>query len=369
MRRRTMMNGGLKSVITINQTIDDPYSRVSGDVNGSAIRWIRENSHRYLGKYKDGVMYICQLDDSNSNYYHDGTPAVLTGAEGDVFMRMPNFYYCGTEGDVVDITFSTVPFDNCVPWMDNALIGVYEMYVANNKGYSISNSQPLLNYSYNSGKSFVSNRGTGYQQVDWQMHCVISSLYFAMYGNTDFNGSIGKGTDSFNKKTGQTDSLGMFDTVAGGNGDSQSTNFWGVENWIGDCTEYIHDFINVARTMIGTVNDPVNGGVRQLSLFAYEGHPKKMRFGRYLDLIVSTDDPKNGSYTTGYCSSQNWKNSVSYNRIAQRSFEGRGRGIAACIGYNSLSNTYTWDGSRFAFRGNIVEIDDVQTFKNIVATN
>lgn len=370
------MNGGLKSVITINQTIDDPYSRVSGDVNGSAIRWIRENSHRYLGKYKDGVMYICQLDDSNSNYYHDGTPAVLTGAEGDVFMRMPNFFYCGTEGDIVDINFSTVPFDNCVPWMDNALIGVYEMYVANNKGYSRSGVNSAAPMSYNSAISYSTNRGTGsgYQIIDFQMHCVIGSLYYAIYGNTCCKNTIGNGTSSVDKQTGQTNMLGMTDTIAGYNGDNQSINFLGLENWWGNKYEFIKDGKIKAGTSIITLDDPLNGGERTIPAFYYANYPKKMRFGRYLDLIVSSDDPNNGSKTVGYCEQQVFLTRFnSYNRVLRRSNCSNrpynGVSFIASDLYDSFVDSYAVYGSRLAYRGNIIEIDNVQEFKNIVATN
>ena len=373
MRRRMMINGGLKNVITINQTIDDPYSRVSGDVNRDVIRWIRENSHRYLGKYNNGVMYICQLDDDNSNYYYDGTSAVLTGSEGDVFMRMPNFYYCGTEGNILNITFSTVPFDNCVPWMDNTLIGVYEAYKNSSKMYSRSNVSSTGNVSQSTWKTYAANRGTGYQLVDWQMHCVMGCLYYAMYGDTNCQKNIGHGTYSTSKGTGQTDSLGMTDTVAGGNGDRQSINYWGLENWWGNKFEWIHDYNNPPHTQSATVNDPVNGGKRSIDAFNYDGYcPKKMKFGRYLDLIVTTDDPKNGSDQVGYCDFQWLEVSTgSYPGVIRRSnnlSNGNG-GVAHAMSESDSSDAFSDAGSRLAFRGSIVEETDVTAFKAITITN
>lgn len=368
-----MMNGGLKSVITINQTIDDPYSRVSGDVNGSAIRWIRENSHRYLGKYKDGVMYICQLDDSNSNYYHDGTPAVLTGAEGDVFMRMPNFYYCGTEGDVVDITFSTVPFYNCVPWMDNALIGVYEAYNGSSKMYSRSGVTPTGSISQQTSQTYAAARGTGYQLVDWQMHCVMGCLYYAMYGNTDCQSSIGQGTTSSTNLTGMTDGLAMTDTVAGGNGDGQFINYWGLENWWGNKYEFLHDCIIPSNSLYANVYDPVNGGTRSFRVFPYNMYyPTKMKFGRYLDLIATNDDSNNMNGKIGYCDQQAWAALPSSDPIATRHSRHDSKeslGVACAFAIYSNSYAHPASGSRMAFRGSLVEETDVQTFKSIDVTN
>lgn len=80
-------------VIVIDQNITDPATMISGDVNGPTIQWIRKNSHRYLGKYLgNGKMSVCQLSDANSNLYFDGTASDLTGSDGDVFMKLPEFY-------------------------------------------------------------------------------------------------------------------------------------------------------------------------------------------------------------------------------------------------------------------------------------
>lgn len=50
-------------------------------------------------------------------------------------------------------------------------------------------------------------------------------LYYAYYGNTNCQATVGFGTGSYTKNTGATNTLGMRDTVAGGNGDSNSINF------------------------------------------------------------------------------------------------------------------------------------------------
>ncbi|MBR2501281.1 MAG: hypothetical protein IKB68_02215, partial [Rikenellaceae bacterium] len=85
-------------LVIIDQTITDPATMISGAVNSSVIQQIRAGSHRYLGKYTaDGQMTLCQLSDTDGTKYADGTDAVLTGAEGDVFMKMPDFWYRGLE--------------------------------------------------------------------------------------------------------------------------------------------------------------------------------------------------------------------------------------------------------------------------------
>lgn len=379
-RRRMMVLKGAPalvevSTITIDQTNDDPATRVSGDINGSVIQYIRNNSHRVLAKQTaDGVLTYCQLNDANSTQYYDGTTAALDGTEGDVFLKLPEFYYKGTEGDQVNIMFAKEQVDaEYIRWDPNTLIGVYEAYNGDSKMYSRSGVDSTGNVSQSTWKTYAAARGTGYQLVDWQMHCVMGCLYYAMYGNTNCQNSIGKGVNSNYKTCGQTDSLGMTDTVADGNGDSQSINYWGLENWWGNKYEWIHDYDNPANSLSATVNDPVNGGTRSLPIFDYPGrYPKKMKFGRYLDLIATTDDPKNGSDTVGYCDSQWWPGSTSSNpRAVMRSghYSSPVGGVACAYAGDAASNTNSHSGSRLAFRGSLVEETDVENFKAITINN
>lgn len=130
------------STIRLNMTITDPASMVTGDVNGEAIQAIRSNSHRYLGKYTDaGQMTICQLDDSDSTKYFDGTTANLSGGGGDVFMRLPKFFYKATNvsTNIWDISFAygdSAPDTTWNTWDGNDLIGVYEAVNSGTNIYS-----------------------------------------------------------------------------------------------------------------------------------------------------------------------------------------------------------------------------------------
>lgn len=363
------------SAITIDQTNDDPATRVSGDINGSVIQWIRNNSHRVLAKQTaDGVLTYCQLNDADSAQYYDGTTAALNGTQGDVFLKLPEFYYKGTEGDQVQIMFAKEQVDaEYIRWDPNTLIGVYEAYNNSSKMYSRSGIESTGHVSQSTWKTYAAARGTGYQLVDWQTHCVMGCLYYAMYGNTNCQNSIGKGVRSDNKTCGQTDRLGMIDTVAGGNGDSQSINFWGLENWWGNKCEWIHDYDNPANSLSATVNDPVNGGTRSLPIFNYGGYyPKKMKFGRYLDLIAITDDPKNGSNNVGYCDKQWWSGSTNSGpRVMRRSggYSDTDGGVAYAHAENTASYEHQSFCSRLAFRGSLVEETDVEAFKAITITN
>ena len=223
--------------ITIDMTVTDPATMVTGDVNGEVIQWIKQNSHRVVGKKTaEGQMTVCRLMDTDGTKYHDGTDASADIKSNDVFMRLPKFYYHAEEisTDVWKIGFAKTQVDSTwKEWDGKNLIGVYEAYVSGSNLYSRSGVGSTGNVSQADFKQYASNRGTGYTLVKWKHHCIMAFLFYAWYGKTNSQAVCGSGTGSYGKSTGQTDALGMDDTVAGGNGDSGSINFWGLENWWG----------------------------------------------------------------------------------------------------------------------------------------
>ena len=97
-----------------------------------------------------------------------------------------------------------------------------------------------------------------------------------------------------------------------------------------------------------------------------------MKFGRYLDLIATTDDPKNGSDTVGYCDYQWWPGSTSSNlRVVRRSFYNSyaDGGVVCALADRTSSYADSNYGSRLAFRGSLVEAENVSAFKALSVTN
>lgn len=365
-------------LVIIDQTITDPATMISGAVNSSVIQQIRAGSHRYLGKYTaDGQMTLCQLSDTDGTKYADGTDAVLTGAEGDVFMKMPDFWYRGLEigTDVWGLQFrygSASPGAGWTKWDTNALIGVYEAYSEGEKLYSRSGVTSSGNISQANFKAYARNRGNGFRIVDWQMHCVMAILFYAQYGHTNCQDKIGKGTSSSSKQCGQTNANGMNDTKgtspvsglndAGANGNSQSINFWGLENWWGNKYEWIDNVVvNSYNWEItepdGTVRKPGKAG-------SSSNYITKMMFGDCCDLIPTA---ASGSETTGFC--DYYYGSSSSARVVLRSgYSAVADGGVACVrAGNDSSNTHSSHGSRLAFRGQCVEAESVATFKSLTA--
>ncbi len=356
----------LISYITINQTTTDPASMIMGNINGTAIQWIRSNTHRVLGKYTaENTVSYCQLLDTDSTKYFDGTTAILTGDEGDVFVKLPTFYYKATETstDVWQIGFAqSKPDDTWKTWDGNDLIGAYEAYNSSSKLYSRSGVASTGSVSQANFKTYARARGTGYTLVKWKHHCMIAFLFYALYGNTNSQAICGAGTSSNTKQTGGTNALGMEDTVAGGNGDSGSINFLGLENWWGNKYEWIDNVVVDARVWKVTEDD---GTVRQAGTGGSSSYYiSKVLIGENLDMIPTAVD---GNNTEGYC--DDYYQSSNSNRVVARSSYGSlfSSGIACVSANNDSSNTSKYHGSRLAFRGTLVQYTSVEEYKNLTS--
>ena len=358
----------ISDVIYINQLQSDPAKMITGDVNGEIIQWIRQNSHRVLAKKTgEGTVTYIELDDDNSNLYAaDGTAAATDGTEGDVFVKLPTFYYRGNDngpdgssGDNVEIKFSKEPFDDCVEWDSNTLIGAYEAYNNGGKLYSRSGVKSRGGIMQANFKSYAAARGSGYQLVDWQMHCVLGCLFYAMYGNTNSKAICGEGRYSDSKTCGETNSLGMNDTKAETNGNTMSVNFWGLENWWGNKYEFMEGIECTAANTVQILSpDPSSGR----SFTWYYNNPiygKHYRFGKYLDL--SSDVTESGSDSTYYCDYNSGPSSSA--RVVGRSDRYAGSGVSYAYANYDSSFTNASDGSRLAFRGVASKADSVEAFK------
>ena len=360
-----MRGGGRVSYIILNQNLTDPAEIISGDVNGEAIQWIRNNSHRVLAKKTgEGVVAVCRLDDSNSNYFHDGASADLTGAQGDVLMWLPKFWYHAeeTSPDIWKIGFSDHQKEGWKEWDGKDLIGVYKAYSDGTKLYSRSEVTPTTEVSQSDFKSRAKATGTGYSLVKFKHHSMLAFLFYAMYGNTNCQAICGKGDSTTGKTTGQTDTYGMTDTVADGNGDSGSINFWGLENWWGDLNEYIDNVFSNRYVWTITEDD---GLTRNFQVYIYvNNYISKVFVGENLDMVpIAVGD----SYATGFC--DYYYSSAQIAEILTRSYDGLSAygGVAYVCSNKDAFYTHSYYGSRLAFRGTINEIESSTEFMAIQA--
>lgn len=344
-----------RTKIRIDQTFADPQAMITRIIDEGGIEAIRSNSHRYTGTFANGVMTLKQLDDTDGTRYVNGTDATIDMQTlgSDVWMKLPQFHWKCTEHatDVWDfeVVFGAKPDDTYKTWDGNDLIGAYESYISSSKIYSASARLSSSNASQATFKAYARARGEGFTLVKWNHHCMMAMLYYTMYGNTNCQSKIGVGESSNAKRTGVTDSLGMTDTVAGGNGDSNSINFWGLENWWGNKFEWMDNIVVDARVWKVTEDD---GTVRQAGTGgSSDGWISKLLLGENIDLI-----PKavSGSETTGFC--DYYYQSSSDSRVVRRSgnFASTVGGVAFVDAHIDSSTANSSGSARLAFRGNIV---------------
>lgn len=363
-------NGVAGSFITIDQNIADSATRVSGDINGEHIQLIRNNSHRYLGKYtSDGTMTLCQLDDDDSHYYSDGSEAVLTGSQGDVFMKLPRFFYTVNERrpDVWSIGFyygNSAPSSAWVEWDGNDLIGVFKTN-DNARSIAVDSTYRLSKDTYSAK---ASARGNGYSLIKWRHHGIMAVLYFALYGNTNSQAIIGSGIGPANRACGSTSSLGMTDTVAS----EAAINFWGLENWWGAGYEFFENVTFLYDTWTWKIVED-DGTIRERTARGYSNYLGKCYIDIYLDFVERPDSRVNYSETTGYCDEVSHYMSSANERVVQRgAMTSAYNGVLGMMTQidSSASNVGNYSGgSRICFRGTIIINNDSTAFKALTAIN
>jgi len=382
----------------IDDGVDDPATKITG-VNGAAYvegpvsKWIYAHTHRYLVK-KIGAAYemkvaICQLDDTDTTKYAlGGSTAALDGTQGDVMTRWPEFWYkvscvreetteLGAKWEVL-LAYSGTPQNlrsgnGWQHWDGNSLLGTYEGCVIGTSLFSRSGVQSTGAVSQSNFKAYARNRGydqatgDGYTIERWQQHNIHGLLYYARHGHTNSQLKLGYGTDSYQKVTGLTNSLGMQDTKGqGGNGDHGSINNYGVENSHGNKAEWI-DNVEVDYADTGNVFTitELDGTTRQVVTQAGTNAnvwPTRMVLGDHFDLIATPKNvPRNDS--EGYCDGFYLANSSSRVVCVSSNVAYAHGGVAYAYAYSAASNTHASFGARLAFHGEITEYENVNDFK------
>lgn len=353
--------------ITMDESITAP-ANITGDVNGSVIKKIRSLHRRCLAKYLgNGKMAICYLQNDNSNFYHDGTAALLDGTEGDVMVYRPSYahLYEYIDSDRFNISFAMQPLNGLWRTIDECLIGAYEAYSVNNKLYSRSGVPSAGNISQTNFKAYARARGAGYQLIDYDMHKEIPWLFYTLYGTRNCQAICGSGTNAYDKATGQTNGIGNTDTTTV-NGNTMSVNFLGIENCWGNKYEFLDNVIyNPDASSLGVwqISDIKTGTIRRVQGVAPGNAwvcPKRMISNDELDVIA-----KEGglSDSTGYCDGQYL--STSLTRVVVRSsfYSSSFGGVSFAVTSSDASSTFEYGGSRLAFRGEITVYDNVSEFK------
>jgi hypothetical protein len=224
------------------------------------------------------------LDASNSLLKASGGLADLSGGDGQVMVEIPKFYYNHTfTGSTHDYNISRFnltgfkihnAFIKDGVEVDYRYFSAYEgsmwdastsamvpsgsiatnLYAAGDKLCSVSGEYPKTNEMRSEFRTMAAQRGTGWRQLDFDLHSAVQLLYIIEYADFDSQTEIGPGRTQL---TGGTWTAGSYIGQCGkSNGDGDGTNsvagntndaymtYRGIENWYGNVWKWC-DGINI----------------------------------------------------------------------------------------------------------------------------
>lgn len=340
--------------ITRSQSLLDTITEIMSKMGRYACR-----------KTGEGEVTICKLDPTNSNYYSDGSMARLTGEDGDIMVYKPAFNYKfeGNDGTQFSYSLSSseIPLDGWI-YSPASLIGAYKSYCDGSRLYSRSGVAPTGSITQLNNIAYAKARGTGYNIIDFEQHCMIALLFYAKYGTRDSQAVLGAGGVNYSSANGTTNAIGNADTMKT---ILTHASFAGIEGVHGGAYEWaegltIQGDVWTVTNPDGTTRTsnapPVTSGSWVQEIAA--------SFGPYFDVIPIL---ANGSTSTYYADYYDYNKGHS---VFVRSHNGTSaNGGVSYVNMSRISSFTSPNlGSRLAFRGNIKIENDVSKFKSSIET-
>jgi hypothetical protein len=328
--------------------------------------------------------------DSLNNRFVNGMYIICDVPEGATELNFTIHKYA--EFDCVVLSNSDKIEDMEPDWVEHepCLVAVFEACTIGSKLYSAATGNASVGSLTQSDFVYYAKQ-RGLQLIDWEMHKDIANLFFAFYGRRDSQDQCGYGQSTEQRNIGTTALLGMQDTISynSDGGAHQTSNAWyvrpnedgknvysliyntncmGYENLYGDKYEWLSG-VSLPNTntqeQYKLLIEMPDGSTRKVKSGTVSGYCTGMYHQKYMD-IVGVHSQK-GSSTTYYCDEFNVSNAA--NRVVCRSYSYSyafgGVSFAFC-GYDS-SSSFSYIGSRLAFRGEIEEAESVTAFKAIKA--
>lgn len=355
------------AVLIFNTEHDQYPGNISGAVNNGVIAKILSKFRRCLcKKTADGEVTIIYLDINNSTIFEDGTSADLTGAQGDVMVDFPEFYYKFERGPgAYEYSYRIAEFNingsfNHVP---RSLVGAYKACVLDGKLCSRSATTPTTNITFTEFSTAAQAQGIGYQLIDFQQHCVIAFMLYAKYGTRQLYTSIGS-FSALNPPimTGENNLLGNNDT-------SHPTktyyiNGLGLEGVYGSIAEWVRGISISGNTW--TITDP-NGLIRSINMAPKTGWIRYMSFerGPFFDMVPGVDNYGAGGATLYYCCKITVNNALTDLGFLRSGYGATTDGMSGVVSTMLAGITYVNDncGTRLAFRGIVNKAASISSFK------
>ena len=328
--------------------------------------------------------------DSLNNRFVNGMYIICDVPEGATELNFTIHKYA--EFDCVVLSNSDKIEDMEPDWVEHepCLVAVFEACTIGSKLYSAATGNASVGSLTQSDFIYYAKQ-RGLQLIDWEMHKDIANLFFAFYGRRDSQDQCGYGQSTEQRNIGTTALLGMQDTISynSDGGAHQTSNAWyvrpnedgknvysliyntncmGYENLYGDKYEWLSGVSlpnTNAQEQYKLLIEMPDGSTRKVKSGTVDGYCTGMYHQKYMD-VVGVNSQK-GSSTTYYCDV--FTSSGTANRVVcrSRSYSCAGGGVSCAVCGVDSSSTYTYIGSRLAFRGEIEEAESVTAFKAIKA--
>lgn len=232
---------------------------------GSANRTqIQRNMKRCVLNDDGSVNYY--LNPTNSTKKEDNTASVLTGADGNVMVEVPKFWYKHTlVGDIHEWWVSSTPLAgySVHPWFLEGGVErpfrYYRAYTPTNVGgklRSISGSTPTRSQTRATFRTQARANGTGWGLCSWNAVNAIQLLFLTEYCTFKTQAVLGRGNDAggdYGITTGQSNGIG--NASSGTTNNDMWMSYRGIENWYADCWEFI-DGLNIQNYKVFLNQNP-----------------------------------------------------------------------------------------------------------------
>ena len=244
----------------------------------------------------------------------------------------------------------------------------------NNLGNPTNTPTGTLNYTMKDFQNISRLRGlagsmNGYQLIDYEMSKFVAILFYCVQGNLNSQAVCGAG--AYATTTGYSNGIGNANSYSG---QYSGNKCFGIESFFGCVYEWVDNIgINVAsyltfyrnRMSGGTANrrwviyDPVANTERSVLEKGGDGYIKRVRNGRFCD-IVPTATGGTGAGSSYRYADYNYYSSSTGRVLGRSSYSGHAfGGVAFAYAYHASSSSYSYFGSRLAFRGKI-EIQELE---------
>lgn len=364
--------------IIIDMSQSNPAQMITGDINGEIFQSIMLYAHRYLCKYKgNGTMAMCQLDDTNSLLFADGSAATLDGSQGDVYMGFSrrffyNVVYAGNNKYILEVSKVFIGGTWKI-WEPQYLIAAFKAQGTtsyNNTEAGVAGGDYYLRSIVAARNSLADTPANIFGTIDGTMNdsyfgivgseenAIVSLLYLIKYGKTNSRSQNGIGYDG-QMVTGFLASMGMKDTdsITG----ASAVNILGLENWwSGGCE--LMERITYAHGWAGITN--LDGTTQQVAISG-SGKPviqNMLMQANPLLVIPQGEQPNDINYNTHFCSAIDLQTTSGY---MCRGYGGEGGGIFSM----GIIGTDEQVGTRLRFRGESVTVESPTAFANLTAVD